>query len=89
MAALGGACGMASVVVLALYIQSPEVRALYDRPELLWLAGLLFVTWLGRMTLLAGRGDLGDDPVLFATRDRTTWLTVLGIGIVAACAAVL
>ena len=61
MAALGGACGMASVVVLALYIQNPEVRALYDRPELLWLAGLLFVTWLGRMTLLAGRGEHACD----------------------------
>ena len=89
LAALGAACGVASAVVFALYIQSPQVRVLYGRPEVLWLAGLLLVAWLGRMTLLADRGELGDDPVLFATRDPTTWLTALGIGIVAACAAVL
>ena len=89
LAALGAACGVASAVVLALYIQSSEVRVLYGRPEILWLAGLLLVGWLGRMTLLADRGDLGDDPVLFATLDRTTWLTALAAGIVAVCAAVL
>jgi len=89
LASLGAACGMASVVVLALYIQSPEVRVLYGRPEVLWLTGLFLATWLGRMMLLADRGDLDDDPVLFATQDLTTWLTAIGIGILAACAAVL
>ncbi len=89
LAGLGAASGMASVVVLALYIQSPEVRMLYGRPELLWLADLLLVTWLGRMMLLAGRGAFDDDPVLFALRDWMTWLVGIGIGLVAACAAVL
>ena len=89
LAALGAAAGMASVVVFALYVQSPEVRVLYGRPELLWLAGLLLLAWLGRMTLLAGRGAFEDDPVTFATRDRTTWLTGAGVGVVAACAALL
>ena len=89
LAGLGAASGMASVVVLALYIQSPEVRILYGWPELLWLADLLLVTWLGRMMLLAGRGALDDDPVLFALSDWMTWLVGIGIGLVAACAAVL
>ena len=89
LAGFAAASATASAVVLALYIQSPEVRALYGRPEALWLVGFLLVTWLGRMTLLADRGAIGDDPVLFAIRDRVTWLTALGAGIVAACAAVL
>ncbi|MYN64379.1 MAG: UbiA family prenyltransferase [Acidobacteria bacterium] len=89
LAGFAAASGMASVVVLALYIQSPEVRALYGRPEVLWLVGPLLVTWLGRMTLLADRGRLGDDPVLFAVGDRVTWLTTLAAGAAAACAAVL
>ncbi len=89
LAAFAAASGMASVVVLALYMQSPEVRALYGRPEVLWLVGPLLVTWLGRMTLLADRGALGDDPVLFAVGDRVTWLTVLGAGAAAVGAAVL
>ena len=89
LAGLGAASGVAAVVVLALYIQSPEVQVLYGRPEVLWLADLLLVTWLGRMTLLAGRGAFDDDPVMFAVRDRTTWLVGIGIGLVAAFAAVL
>ena len=89
LAALGAAAGMASVVVFALYVQSPEVRVLYGRPELLWLADLLLLAWLGRMALLAGRGAFEDDPVTFAGRDRATWLTGVGIGVAAACAALL
>ena len=89
LAGLASASGLASAVVLALYIQSPEVRVLYGRPDALWLAGFLLVVWLGRMTLLADRGVIGDDPVLFAIRDRVTWLTALAAGTVAVCAAVL
>lgn len=89
LAGFAAASGVASVVVLALYVQSPEVRALYGRPEVLWLVGLLLVTWLGRMTLLADRGTLGDDPVLFAVGDRVTWVTALSAGAVAVCAVLL
>ena len=70
MSALGAASGFASVVVLALYVRSPEVGELYARPELLWLICPLLVYWLGRMTLLASRGAVDDDPVVFAMRDR-------------------
>lgn len=87
LAALGAAGGTASAVVLALYAQSPEVRVLYSRPEFLWIANLLLVAWLGRMLLLAGRGAFEDDPVTFATRDRTTWLVGIGIGLLAVAAA--
>ena len=79
MSALGASSAFASVVVLALYIQSPEVRELYVRPEFLWLICPLLIHWLGRMTLLANHGAVDDDPVVFAMRDRTSWLTGLGI----------
>ena len=86
-AALGAASAFASVVVLALYIRSPEVRELYARPEFLWLICPLLIHWLGRMTLLANRGAVDDDPVVFAMRDRASWLT--GLGVLAASAAAL
>ncbi len=87
MAALGAGSGFATVVVLTLYIQSPEVSARYPQHELLWLVCPLLVHWLGRLTLLAGRGAVHDDPVVFAMRDRTSWLT--GLAIVAAVLAAL
>ena len=86
MAGLGAGSGFAAVLVLTLYVQSPEVSAGYARPELLWLVCPLLVHWLGRLTLLAGRGAVHNDPLVFAMRDRTSWLTALAIGAILAAA---
>ena len=75
MTALGAASSFASVVVLTLYLHSPEVSGRYARPESLWLVCPALLYWLGRMTLLANRGAVDDDPVVFAMRDRASWLT--------------
>ena len=75
--ALGASSSFASAVVLALYIQSPETSELYARPEALWPICPLLVYWLGRMALLANRGSVDDDPVVFAITDRTSWLVGL------------
>lgn len=81
--ASGGLCsGFISVLVLALYIHSPEVLQLYRSPELLWLLCPLVVYWVGRFWLLTGRGHLHGDPVVFALNDRASWITgalMLGI----------
>ena len=87
LAAFSVAAGLASVIVFALYIRSPEVSALYTRPEFLWLICPLLVYWLGRMALLANRGAVDDDPVVFTLRDRTSWLA--GMAMAAAFTAAL
>ena len=86
MTALGAASSFASVVVLTLYIHSPEVSGRYAQPESLWLVCPALLYWLGRMTLLANRGAVDDDPVVFAMRDRASWLTALWILILFAAA---
>lgn len=92
--ALGAASGVGSVVVFTLYIQSPETGERYTHPEILWLICPMLLYWLGRLALLAGRaggwegGRAGnDDPLVFALRDRTSWL--VGLGVLAAFAAAL
>jgi 4-hydroxybenzoate polyprenyltransferase len=70
--ALTVASGLVAVLILALYINSPEVRLLYSRPELLWGMCLMLVYWLGRMFLLTGRGEMRQDPVIFAVTDRNS-----------------
>ena len=81
---LGAASAIGAVIVLALYVQSPEVATRYDRPELLWLVCPVLLYWLGRLLLLANRGHVDDDPVMFAVRDRTSWLAgFLAVAIVA------
>lgn len=78
-AALGAASGFASIVVLALYFQSPEVFERYDRPEFLWLICPILAYWLGRILIISNRGVVDDDPVMFAVLDRTSWWTGIGI----------
>ena len=79
LAALGAAGSFAAVVVLTLYLQSPDVERLYARPELLWLVCPLLLYWLGRLTLLAHRGTVDADPLVFALRDRAFWVTAAAI----------
>jgi 4-hydroxybenzoate polyprenyltransferase len=59
-----------SVLVMALYINSADVWKLYHRPEALWFVCLLLIYWVSRMLMLANRGALTDDPIVFAFRDR-------------------
>ena len=71
--ALGVGSGLLSIQVLALYIYSPEVRDLYRRPELLWAMCPVVLYWIGRVWMLAGRGELADDPVVFALQDPASY----------------
>lgn len=82
MAALTGAASFVAVLVLALYINSPEVRVLYRHPELLWGICLILVYWLGRVCFLTSRGEMRQDPVIFAATDWVSLVTgVLVIGV--------
>jgi 4-hydroxybenzoate polyprenyltransferase/phosphoserine phosphatase len=83
LAQFGMASGYAAVLVLALYINSTAVGALYRVPEALWLICPLFLYWISRVWLLARRNLMHQDPVLFAIEDRRShWLFVLMAGIV-------
>lgn len=72
--AFGAASGCTAVLVLALYINSDKVLEFYPRPHILWILCPLFLYWITRIWVLAGRGELHDDPLAFAVRDRATWL---------------
>ncbi len=77
---LGPATGFMAVLVLALYITSPEVAALYQHPIRLWLVTPLLLYWTMHMWLVAHRRDMPDDPVLYTVRDPISW----GVGALAA-----
>lgn len=70
----GTSSAYASVVVFTLYINNPEVLHLYHHPQRLWLLAPILILWLSRVWLLASRGDLDEDPVIFALTDRRSML---------------
>ena len=61
---------LVAVMVLALYINDGTTTLLYRHQEIIWLACPLLLTWITRVWMLAHRGEMHDDPVLFALRDR-------------------
>jgi 4-hydroxybenzoate polyprenyltransferase len=81
--AMGVASGYVSVLVLALYVTSQDVRRLYTQPAWLWMLCVLVLYWISRMWLLAWRGEVDDDPVVFAIRDPASWaVAVLGAAVI-------
>lgn len=67
---LGCASGYLSVLVLALYANSPEVEALYRRPTIIWALCVLLLIWISRVWMAAQRGAMHDDPIVFTLKDR-------------------
>lgn len=85
----GTTSGYLSVLVLALYInQSREVVHLYRRPEALWLIGPCLLYWLTRVWLLAHRGRLHDDPVVFTVKDPVSYAVGAAIALLAIIATI-
>jgi 4-hydroxybenzoate polyprenyltransferase len=76
LAALGGASGYLSVLVLALYITSDAARQLHLRYQLIWLVCGLLLYWISYMWLMAHRGRMHDDPLVFALRDRVSQIVI-------------
>jgi 4-hydroxybenzoate polyprenyltransferase len=83
---LGTSSGFLCVLVLALYVNSPQVAPLYQSPAVLWFLCPLSLYWISRMWLMANRGTMNEDPVLFAVRDRISYLTVGCGGVILALA---
>jgi 4-hydroxybenzoate polyprenyltransferase len=73
----GVGSALVSVLVFALYINSPDVHALYKRPEFLWFLGPILAYSILSMWLAGHRGLMHDDPIVFAAKSPTTY--ILGI----------
>lgn len=72
--------GFVSVLVMALYVNSPSVVSLYHYPEALWAVCLILLYWITRIVMITHRGWMDDDPVVFAAKDRIS--QVCGVAIV-------
>jgi 4-hydroxybenzoate polyprenyltransferase len=76
LAAMGSASGYAAVLVLALYIESDIAHDIYGRPRLIWFLCPLMLYWISHIWLIAHRGKMPGDPLVFATRDRVSRILI-------------
>lgn len=65
-----------AILVIALYIHDPAISTKYSTPIWLWLIIPVMLYWLSRIWLIANRGRLSEDPVLFALRDPASYVVV-------------
>lgn len=78
----GTSSAFAAVMVFAIYISGPDVTVLYRRPEILWLTVPFMILWLCRLWLLASRGELNEDPLVFALTDRASLLIGISVAMI-------
>ena len=82
LATIGGGSSLIAVAVFAFYINAPATTELYSNPLLLWAICPLQLYLLWRIWTLARRGELDEDPVLFALTDRRSQLTAVLSGLI-------
>jgi 4-hydroxybenzoate polyprenyltransferase len=79
---LGAAAGYLSVLVLALYTQERSTTMLYRHPQVIWLACPILLFWISRTWMLTQRGEIHEDPVLFAVKDRVSLVLGCVLGVI-------
>ncbi|HED36275.1 MAG TPA: UbiA family prenyltransferase [Gammaproteobacteria bacterium] len=77
--AMGLASGFTSVLVIALFINSPEVIVRYSHPQILWLLCPALLYWISRIWLKTQRGEMHDDPIVFSIKDRGSRFTAVAM----------
>ncbi len=80
---LGVSCGVMSVLVLALYLSTSDIEHIYSRAQLIWLTCVLLLYWISHMWLMAHRGRMTDDPLVFAVKNPVSLILVLMMGMTA------
>ena len=83
---LGIVSGLVSVLVFALYLDSGTVTSLYGSSETLWFAVPVLTFWISSVWVRNARGEVDEDPILFALKDKASlWsgLAFLGVFIIA------
>lgn len=76
---LGVGAALCAVVVFGLFISAPETQPRYATPQLLWLVAIGLVYWMARLWIKTSRGEMHDDPVVYALKDRGSRLAVLAM----------
>ncbi|MBS1813267.1 MAG: UbiA family prenyltransferase [Acidobacteria bacterium] len=70
----GTAAGYAGVVVLTMYISTPDNVQLYRHATRLWLLAPVLLLWISRIWMTTSRGEMHEDPVVYAILDKRSWI---------------
>ena len=78
----GLALACLSVVIFVLYIASNKASAIYANVNILYLVAFVLFFWIQRIWLLAIDKKVNEDPVIFAIKDKISYITgILCVGL--------
>jgi 4-hydroxybenzoate polyprenyltransferase len=77
---MGIGSGYLSVLVILFYLHDKNTALIYSNPQILWLLGPILLFWINRIWLLSSRGVIHSDPIIFAIKDKTSWITAILLG---------
>lgn len=81
-ASFGVVSGYLSVLIITLYIQDAQAAIFYHQPRLIWLICPTFLFWISRMWLLAHRGKMKSDPVVFVLKDKLSIVISISFAVI-------
>ena len=78
---MGTAAGFSSVISLLIYGLLSQSQIFHSETTIL-LGSAILAAWVLRFWMIAGRGELHDDPVIFAVKDKVSLLSLGLIGLI-------
>ncbi|MDC1110381.1 UbiA family prenyltransferase [Gammaproteobacteria bacterium] len=75
-------CGLISVLIICLYIDSQQAALIYSNSKFLWFIPLVFLYWIVETLFLATRKEVDDDPVVYALKSKTSYFCLIFLTII-------
>lgn len=79
---MGVGAGLCSVIVFTLFIDQVKIGDRYESPQLMWLAVIVLTYWISRLWIKTARGEMHDDPIVFAMKDFGSRFTIAAIVVI-------
>lgn len=70
-----------AIMVMIMYIHDLQANRMYSEPMWLWGISVVMLYWVSRVWLKAYRGLMDEDPVLFAMRDRVSYMVAIVVAV--------
>ena len=81
--------GLISILVICLYIESQQARELYEASQFLWFVPVILLYWVLETLFKVERGEVDDDPVKYALKSKTSYVSLVGFILILYLASVL
>jgi len=74
--------GLISILVVCLYIESQQALTLYSQSKMLWIIPIILLYWVLETLFKVERGQIDEDPVKYALKSKTSYISLVGLIII-------